>query len=379
MSSVFLENILENILPIVIKRVGMVSSVGRDSANSCASMRAGISRLAEIRSYEVFNESEDTLESIIGSPITGLTDGFFIIGAWLRMAEVAMKDLLKNLAEDQVFDQSYWKNTALVAVTAPAASNRFESSEDGDASQIIDYLLVPLCNLLDLNIPEFHMHVCDSGHAGIADAVNWSSEKIAKGEVDRVILLAVDSYLDSLTLNWLGQANRLFTPNQPQGLIPGEAAACIMLEAESEMAGNNRWPQVGVEASATDFEENNLEPGSANMGQALSRAWGSVLDLYSSPFEGVIFTDLNGEVWKSQAYGNASSMVGSRVGAGSVMQSTAETLGDVGAASGAVSIACHYQSLFRRYAKSKDAIILNQSDGGEVSAVLIAGKSAVIE
>jgi len=81
-------------------------------------------------------------------------------------------------------------------------------------------LPVPLANDLCLT----------AGHQGPLSALHLARQRIASGEWQRAIVLSIDSLMDEASLRWLQANGRLKTPEYPVGLIPGEAAACLLVE-----------------------------------------------------------------------------------------------------------------------------------------------------
>lgn len=55
----------------------------------------------------------------------------------------------------------------------------------------------------------------------------------AQGESLIAIVVAFDSHIGEAAIEQLAHAHRLFTPNRPQGLIPGEGAAALLLADEA--------------------------------------------------------------------------------------------------------------------------------------------------
>ncbi len=123
------------------------------------------------------------------------------------------------------------------------------------------------------------------GHAGPAAALQRAEQLIAARTCRRVLVAAVDSLIDPLSLAWMAAGDRLRGPETPDGIAPGEAAACWLvgpadptalaqLEAGFQITGPRsaaddaeRWRQAAGAAHGHDWVDLTGEPWRA-------RAWG---------------------------------------------------------------------------------------------------------
>lgn len=203
--------------------------------------------------------------------------------------------------------------------------------------------------------------------------------------MERVIVVGADSYLDPLDLDWLGACGRLKTPGRPDGLMPGEAGACLLIENEADPRRNGRM-RLGIQAHAVlrappeagngddDGEEGESTPDAIAVGTRLADLLRSVTR--GGPFKGDVYADLNGERWKANAWGLALTRLHPTLDFDSYrMISPCECFGETGAAAAPLSVCLAARSFERGYASDEGALVVSISDAGDVGATLVRGMS----
>jgi len=190
--------------------------------------------------------------------------------------------------------------------------------------------------------------------------------------LERVIIVAADSYTDRPSLEWIDGQRRLKQPLQPVGLMPGQAGACLQVEAKGVALarGAPQTIQVGGASRA-------IPPGGRSRAPELGRALAeSILQVLHAaeeppPFRGSLVVDLNGEEWKAVAWGHAQVHLVRHVDFEQCrLRSPAESLGELGAASAAVGAGIAISDLLQGDDADVGAIVCSLSDAGEVGAVL---------
>ncbi|MCY1080164.1 hypothetical protein [Archangium lansingense] len=220
-----------------------------------------------------------------------------------------------------------------------------------------------------------HLKVLHRGHVGCAAALELARQWI-DGGLDRVVVLAIDSYLDPFTLEWLEQRRRLKTSERPVGLMPGEAGAAVLVESRSSAVRRGTRVQAWIRAVTTGQEPRHLFQDKPNSGEALATVTAACLDAAASntPFRGDVVVDLNGEEWRAREWGNARVRIAPRLDGALKWVLPAASIGDVGAASGAVGLCVAIRSLVRRYATGRRVLVVSSSEWGDVGAILVAGE-----
>lgn len=355
---------------VVISGCGLVTAVGRSAPASCAAIRAGIARPRRVPYFQAVDEEKQEEIPVTGYPIQGYTEGFNMVGRWLRLARGALRDLLSLPGLPNAEDSRFWQETGLITVTPRPNVARFQN-EDGEGEEALrQAFLRPLYNALSLSLSHRHIESIGQGHAGTAEAVRRGMEWLAQGTLDRVLIVAVDSYLDPLTLKWLASSRRLKMETVPTGLSPGEAGACLLLETEPSAARREASARVFLSGAAVGQERNSFFSGEPNTGAALAECIRDVLEQarQKGGFSGDVYSDLNGESWRAMEWGSALVRLAGQVDEPR-LHLPCVSVGDVGAASGALSACLAVHELSRGHVRTNHALVVSSSDGGEVGCL----------
>lgn len=363
----------DEIMDFAITGLSMITSVGRDVVSSCAAIRSGISRPREIDYFEVLDlESQDAVP-LVGHPIRGFTEGFNLVGLWIRIAKVCLLDLIKQENLPDKSDIKFWQKTALIGSLPYINDDRFLSDEDATTDLVKETYLYQLHEELDIAIPLSNLHVVCMGHTAAIAAIAVAKDLMSSANIERVIVLAVDSYLDTLTLEWLYKYNRLKTSANPIGLSPGEAGACFLLESTSACNKRNAPVYALVEGFGIGKEINNYFSEEVNRGVGLSRVIEQSLNNTSLdlPFIGDLISDQNGENWRARELAGARILMSKILNMDSPLIFPSMSIGDVGSASGGIFICIAVRSFIKHYSHGKWALILTSTEHGDVGATCL--------
>src|SRR5690242_11525067 len=77
---------------LAIVALGMVTPLGHGAEASCAAIRAGLTRFAELPGVEIDGAPA------VGAAVAGVTDGLSGVDRFARLAGGALQDLLENAA-----------------------------------------------------------------------------------------------------------------------------------------------------------------------------------------------------------------------------------------------------------------------------------------
>lgn len=352
---------------LVVGALGAVTSVGLGARASAAAIRAGVTRPAPIE-VDVLDMDTQTPVPAVGHPVDGYADGFQLLGRWLRLAGGAVDDLLASGAPGR--DDAVWARTALVAVCPVPSDDVFFPEELSSVELVRVGFLERLRETLP---PVARAELVCLDHAGVASAIELAERLVAERACDAILLVAVDSLLDPLVLNALVAEGRLKLPDHPTGLEPGEAAAALWLEPRVAAERRGVAPLLRIAATATATDHGEAIEGRPRDGRALAacvrtaRARAGAAG--ASPVD--VYLDLNGETWRAQEWGHALVQMQRELGPHR-LQLPATSLGDTGAASGAVAIVLAAHLAARRAAAGPLALVVSSAPGGAIGCVALA-------
>lgn len=336
-------------------------------------MRAGLSRPRYLDYFQITDPEEQETSALLGHPIRAYTEGFFLMARWLRLAEGCLRDLFQAAELTNIHDPEFWRQTGLIAVLPPSPSDRF-GDEEAKPHALESAFLPSLHAVAKLKLPTSSLSAITLGHAGTALAIRQADREIDTGKFQRVIVVAVDSYLDPVTLAWLNANNRLKSDMNPAGLSPGEAAAACLLESDRSHRIRSVKPVAFVTGATSGREAHHLGQEDVNFGMGLSKVWGDALlqGTAPSPFNGDVVSDLNGEPWRSYEFGCAQVRISGALGPDANFVFPAVSIGETGAASGMVGVCMAVQSFQRKYASSTHTLVISSSEFGHVGSMCLA-------
>ena len=215
-----------------LSKRGLVCSVGLDARAACAAMHAGIARFTEL-----------PYRSVGGNPLIGATigvadaetDGAPGLSEYLAWA---VGDCLQNSGE-----RAGDALPLLLVVREASRPSALPTWTGADIAAIRDRLGVRV----DVALSE----VIAEGHVGAFVALDRAQRIFRSGRAEACLIAAVDSLTDPVTLLWLSDCLRLKTEENSDGVIPGEAAACVLVTAGAP-AGRERAARIAGLGFATE-------------------------------------------------------------------------------------------------------------------------------
>ncbi|MFY0562743.1 hypothetical protein ACN28E_02775 [Archangium lansingense] len=361
-------------MPLAVTGMGMVTSLGYGRTGSCAAIRAGLTRARELPGFMV-PDGDGEVAAARGHPILGFAEGFFQTGAWVRLASGAMEDLLYE-GPTEASSPEFWRRTGLIALTPLLEPSRFMWAIDQNPEALSEFFTRPLMALLGVPISPERVQALALGHSGMGEGLQRAEALIGSRQVDRMVLVGADSYLDGLCMQWLAEHGRLKSGEAPTGLLPGQAGACLLVEADvvARARGASSAGQVAGVVVKTPPPDEPLNV--TRLGHLLAGAITEVLATSGAakPFRGELVLDLNGEEWKAHVWGNAQILLAQEVDfGGSHELLPCESLGEVGAASSVLGTALTLSGIQERETPYDAALVCAISDSGQVAAVLLRG------
>jgi 3-oxoacyl-[acyl-carrier-protein] synthase I len=349
---------------LAVTGLGLVTTVGHDVVTACGALRCGMTRPWPV-AFEVPADDGNANTLLTGHPLRGITEGFQGMGRYLRMASHAVEDLLHHGAPARE-DARFWQGTGLYVGLSRTRNREIDFYDD----LLEESLARELVRHTRLPIPEGLRHLVFHGHTAALQALHEAWMAIEKRRLERALVVGVDSLLESDTLEFLAAARRLKTNLTPRGLMPGEAAAAFLVEPVASARARQAPIQCLVEGLALGQERESRASGARPTGVALSEVIAKCLPRGAEP--SVIHGDLNGEDARAREWANALVRLG---GAHELSRAAqrwpAASLGDTGAASGAISLVVGARALCRGHVSGGDVLIWSSADSGEVAAALL--------
>lgn len=139
--------------------------------------------------------------------------------------------------------------------------------------------------------------LADGDTLALYEIVRGANE-ISAGQVPGLVIGAIDSFMDAELLDILAMNGRLYARQTPHGLVPGEAAALVLI---GKADASNR--AVGaLKAVFTGFEAEKFSAPQGIIGRGLAKPLRQAFETIAADR---FLTDLNGERWRSEDLGFA--------------------------------------------------------------------------
>jgi 3-oxoacyl-[acyl-carrier-protein] synthase I len=216
-----------------------------------------------------------------------------------------------------------------VILSLPSARPGFPDGED-------IRLVREIINELPVAIDKPECMLMDRGHAGGLSALETAREMIINRRAPACLVGGVDCYIDIETLHWIEMQERLRREDQPNGFVPGEGAA-FLLVCDSEFAADyGITPLAEILGGVTTDEPRPWYSDYPTLGEGLTLALHQLFD-HSMPPNGkatATYCDLNGESWRVDEWNFAYLRTAKFHGEPLDLRHPADCWGDLGAASG---------------------------------------------
>jgi 3-oxoacyl-[acyl-carrier-protein] synthase-1 len=201
-------------------------------------------------------------------------------------------------------------------------------------------------------------------------ALREACSALRERAVDVAVVSGLDSHLHRPHLDKLIGRAQVKTALDPNGLIPGEAGAAVVLERQADARTRQapilaRVGSISASSGAVPYS-----PELPVRAEALSDVLQEALHEAAAPF-GRIIVDLNGERWRFLEWGLAETRCGRHLTPGWQLWHPADCLGDVGAASGPLFLCLAVRAFARRYAGEGGILLVNMSADGQRAATVL--------
>ncbi|MER8848957.1 hypothetical protein [Mesorhizobium australicum] len=212
----------------------------------------------------------------------------------------------------------------------------------------------------------------DGGAAASVGLLDRAVELLEQPDVGQVLLGGVDSLVNETDLSRLGKAGRLKGAENAQGLVPGEAAAFVRLTREPE---GKAAVVAAIHGVGTAQETDRVLSDRYSQGRAMLSALRDAVSGSgpSEPDINFVVSNGNGErysgwemlIARPRFYRTRREILPTAY--------PAMTIGDIGAAGGAMALMLAADSFVNDYAPGPTAICEVASEGGLRAAAVMAG------
>lgn len=200
--------------PVYIRAVGMACPVGLSWRAACAAIRAGIDRKQELPYLD--NQGRPLTGSFLGS----LDESATAQPRWLRLLAYTLADIASTHGSE--------KPGAMPLVLA------LPTDTDGRAPDVA-MLARELSRRLGFIIEPGRIHVITQGAHGGYQGIAMARDLLRQGH-RACLVAAADSLVHARVLLALSEQRRLLTEDNSDGVIPGEAATCLLLASSAAQA-----------------------------------------------------------------------------------------------------------------------------------------------
>ena len=335
--------------------IGMVSPVGHSAGQTCASLRAGITRFAEL----------DGVVDRYGEPIiVARVQGFGTADQHLerlrRIGIASCREAIASLPHGELAQ----RKVTLSVLCKDAKRPGIAVDRDGFLESMVAEMGLPVSTTLK---------VYSDGNAAGMKVLLDAQYRIAADPQAIELLWGIDSLLDLQTLAYLERAHRLKTPSQPRSAIPGESSVCLVVQADTAAMQRGVQRYCRIEGIGTAVEPAPVGSDAPCLGEGLTTAIYGAVDMAQWHKDDVtqVYADLNGEIYRTHEWMLASC----RTLSGPEMTHPADCLGDIGAAFSPLLIGMAAIALDRGYARSKRILVFCSSDSGLRGCACIAGST----
>lgn len=323
--------------------------VGLNAAAACAAKRAGIAALSELPYHD------NTDQPIVGSALAELDWKLRRMDRLVELLAMALPDIL------EVPGQAWEQVPLLIGLAEPG--------RPGGGAEAAETIIRLVQERLKIRFHPTFSKVLATGHTAGFEAVRTARELFQSGNVSTCLVCGVDSLVNASTLLGLERNYRLKTPANRDGVIPGEAAAAVLLQKKP------------VAASATEIigmgfnkEKAHVLSEEPLLGIGLTEAVRSALAEAKIGLHEIDLrmSDVTGELYGFKELplmeGRLMRVVRKQ---DQPLWHWAEAIGDTGAAAGIAQLVLANEAFRKGYAPGQHALCMTSSVPGDRAAVVL--------
>jgi 3-oxoacyl-[acyl-carrier-protein] synthase-1 len=203
-------------------------------------------------------------------------------------------------------------------------------------------------------------------------AVERAAGRLSAGEIDFALVAAADARTSPEAIAELRAADRIIVSGRSFGLVPGEAAAAVLLASERGLHRLNA-PSLGILLSISSAHEPYpMGAGRPCVGTGLTLAASGALSKLAAdvPIDGVM-CDLNGERFRTDEWGFTVPRIAKRLRDPGMCVAPVTAWGDCGAANGPLLLALATSMGARGIDRGAHMLVWTSSDGPDRAAAVL--------
>ena len=332
--------------PLAIGRTGLVTSVGLSAPAACAAIRAKLTKPSETRFIDAQGEWIMAHLVPLEVPWRGRTK-------LVKMAALAVDEALTEVP------RAAWAGLPLLLCVA-------EANRPGRLDGLDDQLFTELQDELQAC---FHpaSAVVAHGRVAVAVALLKARALVWEGGFEQVLIAATDSLLTWPTLRHYDREDRLLTPNNSNGFMPGEGAGALLVRRP---AGAE---ELIVSGLGFGIEQAHLTSDAPLRAEGLSAAIQAALAEAGVAMHDMDFriTDLAGEQFYFKEAALALSRTLRQRKEEFDLWHPAECTGEPGAVAGVSIVALADAACRKRYSKGPAIVAHMGNDAGQRAALIL--------
>lgn len=330
---------------------GMVCSVGLSGEPACAAIRAGIAKFDELP-YRINHG-----EPIIGSVVAGLALDLPYHERLVTLLSLAIEDSIRGMPSEPFFE-------------TPILVGLAESQRPGSHVAFESAILQRVQDRLGITFNRELSRVIAKGHTSAFEALNIARQLFAQTNTRACVICGVDSYIDASNLLWLEQHWRLKTLENSDGVIPGEAAAAILV---CKHAQDNLSVAVQIIGLGFGFESAHVLDEKPLLGLGLVAA--ARCALYEARLQlhqvGFRLSDVTGESYGFKEQALMLAKLERTYREEFPIWHPAESIGDTGAAAGVCQLVIADDGMRKGYAPGHRAICYSSAVYGDRAVTVL--------
>ena len=338
---------------VVITAMGALTPLGDGAEATCAAIDAGISRVTEHAYFQCTPDDPEWDEDLPLFSATVPTIDPFIDGME-RFIELAMPSL------SEVIDKSNLKRTDITQTTLYLSLPQVDESTFNIG--LAANLLPALCQLTGLSTFQ-NTKINQQGHTGVFAHINEAIDTLESGASNFCIVGGVDSYLLDNRLQYLDKSYRIRSERNVDGFIPGEASVMLMLETETTAKARGATILAKITAISEGAETDTISSEKTSSGSGLSQSIQGILESTNpaNSFK-TVYCSLNGESYYAFEWGIQLARLSQVFENLTDLIHPAEYVGDIGAATGGLLVACAANALAQGNIEDNKALLWSSAD-----------------